>query len=215
MNDLLYIGAKAPSRRSAIPDVIRDEVAIIEKAGVACTPPTKPILYTKLVEELTSLGLFAATDPPPSDGQGGSNPPDTGALQGEHLAQVFISCIFSIMHLYIQVQALLLGEERNSVTNPPPGLDVGSPSDHETDVIPPPTTEPSEMPPIVFDYQAAYVALKAEHNKLSNELSRCKQELSRSNTRCLTLENTLATGNCFWFLLDCNIFFLSNLINHH
>jgi len=162
--------------------VIRDEVAFIEKAGVSCTPPTKPISYSKLVEELTSLGLFAPSDPAPADGQGGSNLPETAALQGVHLQQV---------------QDFVFSEERASVSDTPPDIDDGSPSAQPGNNGTSPPTSSSELPPppSVPDYEAAYFALKAEHSKLTTELSRCKQELSRSNTRCLSLENTLASDN--------------------
>ena len=66
-------------------------------------------------------------------------------------------------------------------------------SDQPGSSHPPPPT-PTIPPPGPPSSDPAFATLAEEHRKLSAELAQCKQELLHSNSKCLELENALATG---------------------
>ena len=86
---------------------------------------------------------------------------------------------------------MLDGEERDSVGDNPSHNPANSTQQNGcSDSDPPPSLD---FPPCPSS-ESAYATLAEEHRKLSAELLQCKQDLSHSNSRCLELENSLATG---------------------
>ena len=82
-----FLGSKAPSKRSAIPEAIADQVATLEAAGLSVVTPTKPTKFTDLVARLEEIGLFKASTAPPAPVPP-PNSPSLLALQTAHYEQV-------------------------------------------------------------------------------------------------------------------------------
>ena len=78
-----------------------------------------------------------------------------------------------------------------------PGPDAEGSDQPGSSHPPPPPTLPPPGPPTS---DPAFATLAEEHRKLSAELARCKQELLHSNSKCLELENSLASGIKLVFL---------------
>ena len=90
LHNLNYDGASAPSGPKAIRDTINDYVNTCRAKGFDIpAPPTEPILFTALIEDLTRLGLLGEA----SEGSGDQGPllgDEAGPLSAVHRKNVII-----------------------------------------------------------------------------------------------------------------------------
>ena len=87
LNNLQYLGSKAPSKRAAIPGAIADQIATLEADGLSVVTPTKPTTFTDLVARLEEMGLLKASFTPPATVPP-PNIPSLLNLQAAHFEQV-------------------------------------------------------------------------------------------------------------------------------